>query len=419
MTLSYTKLAGLNQVIKIISGPGILFLLGNSLGDQELAVLMVFISISASTQLFDGGLAFVMKHCIAHETTNNFISQRMKNYYIFSKISYAFISIASVVVLGLIGGALFEKSIQIDWQGAWICLIFGIFCTLWISPKLILAEGRQMQSKFYFAKLMSTITYILAFAIGIYVEESLLSIGLALVISASTQYILLRNVDIDIKNQNKILILNYRNIIIAFKSVYKEIYKFLYKIMLTWILGYFFWNSWNLIVFKKLDYIDAAKLAFSFTLLRACFSFSDSLIQSQTYRISHFIADNKKELAKGLLKRITLNACMLYILICFMIIISKIMFPEILAFQKIISGENLIYICIFYLILLVITAQATYCRSYKEEPYFNHSLYTNIGVPLVFYFLIGQNVTSALIGVNFIILGSLVWSTIIFIRYFR
>ena len=165
-----------------------------------------------------------------------------------------------------------QHLIQIGF-GAWISLTLVMSLVSLLVPVQLLLEGCQKQELVYSSRIVHSIVYTLTLSSCLLLDFGLYSMALAslLAMVASSVYLL--------KGFLRIYssISSFEISFITIKSVFVKIFPMLSKISVTWIMGYFFWNSFNLITFKYLPVSLAGKFSLTLALGLAGYNVADSI----------------------------------------------------------------------------------------------------------------------------------------------
>ena len=381
------KIAFLGQAIRLLSGPLVLLVISKELSTAEMALYYTFFSILAIQQVLEMGIGFTIKQFIAHaykvDTKGVWLKvskEEIKNYYSFSSKWYLVISLFVFVGIGSFGLVFFQSgTVSIDWESPWLLMIVVIALFINLIPLEFVVEGCQQQHVLYSAKLLSSVIGSISLIISMSLGFGLYSIGISRFFASVTQYVY-----IYFKSKELIKELLFFKCNTVYKDVFTKVWPMLSKISVTWILGYFFWNSFNLIAFKTLPIDDAGKLAFTLSLAMAGYNIVSTIINSQTTFFSKEISDGRVEDAVFKFRKFNLISLLIICLgyMSFLIIFN--LWPGIYIFDKVLSLELIVYIFIYFVLVTFVTNQGNFSRCFKREPYFYLSLFSNITVPVLF-----------------------------------
>lgn len=423
--MSASLFSVLSQLARVVSGPLVLLVITSSLDSEVMGFYFTFINIIALQQILEMGFGFTIVQFISHAQTKgggekHTVQANSYRYYLLSKVWFLIIAICVAVFINL-GGVWFYSGYQggVAWLYPWQLLIVSVSINCFLMPCQILLEGAQQQVVVYRARFFSAIVGSVMLLICIFYNLGLYSLSIAGIGSSMVLYLLLKPHYKLFTNDVSWQVSCETNKVNLLKNTITEVWPMLSKISVTWILGYFFWNSFNLISFKLMTPSFAGKLGLSLAMAKAGYSIAESLLTAKISLFSNLIAQKKSSVALSVFQRNFYAAMTVLIAgyIVFLLFYTTGMFPFIN--KKVLDVENLVSIFMYFTILLPITLHANYCRAFKHEPYFYLSLFMNLCVPIVFivscmYFPV--NIFAPLCIVNLI---SLYWSTLIFKRQNR
>jgi hypothetical protein len=368
------------QVVRVISGPLVLFFIANNLSSEEKVFYFAFFNLIALQQILEMGVGYTLKQFISHSTSDEKNNGSTRNYFLFTCIWFLFVGLVFSVLVG-VGGYYFFSSYEgdVNWKGAWISIIAVSTISILLIPFQVLLEGRQLQVLVYRAKLIGTlfgtaVTIIsLKLGLGLY-SPSLGLITTSLIFFFSIFYS-------SIEQLRSLIYIEEFN----FKLILKEVYPLLSKVSVTWILGYMLWNSFNLIAFKSLDIETTAKLGMTLALCKAGYSIADSIISSQLTLFGNGIAQGHVTKMYKLFSKYMLGSCCLLVIgfSLFSIIVFNL---NIFSFSNnVLPLDQTIAVMIFSLLILLISTHNNFCRCFKVDPNFLNSIFLNLSIPTATY----------------------------------
>ncbi|EEQ12409.1 Wzx [Yersinia mollaretii ATCC 43969] len=403
--------------MRVFSGPLVIIVVAKTLTTGEMSLYYAFFNVIALQQIMEMGIGFTIKQYISHSyklTEKNEWGQESKaniiSYMKFSFLWYLVISLFIFFILGYVGSVFFSSyKGSTDWKGAWWMLVFitGFFTI--VTPFQFLIEGCQRQISIYKSRLLSGIFLSLVLGLSLYYGAGLYSIAIAVFISNLIFYLYLFKTIKELVSE-LIGVKTKKNI----KTTFIEVWDMLSKISVTWILGYFFWNSFNLIAFKMLTNDLAGRFGFTLSLVRAGYSIAESIVASQTTIYASYISAGEVKLARRQFEKSMYISMALLISGYFLYIAVYKILPGLFIFDKTLNLTYTIEMFLYFVLLLPVTSQANYCRCFKNEPYFKLSLFMNIQVPIVFYltcYYVGEPNFIYLLPFSML---SLIWSCYIY-----
>lgn len=380
-------IAFLGQSVRLISGPIVLLTISNRLTSDEIAFYYTFFSVLAIQQVLEMGVGFTLKQFIAHAYKIDAFGWseeskiQVKSFFVFSIKWYLLISLFIFFALGYFGFNFFASiPSNVNWQLPWILLI--VFTSIFVNliPFQFIIEGCQDQVALYRAQLVSSLVSSIVLIFSIMMGYGLYSIALSVLLSNFTLYsILFFNVRV------KYTFLMSVKANQSFKSVFIEIWPMFSRISVTWILGYFFWNSFNLVSIKELPLELAGKFALTLSLALAGYNIVSVIVNSQTTIFSSYISSGELIKALAIFNKSNLFSVAILLSGYGFYILINMLFPDFYIFNKTLSLEYTLYIFLYFVLLLPVTNQANFSRCLKKEPYFYLSLCCNLTVPIAFY----------------------------------
>ena len=380
--------AFLSQVLRVISGPLTILFVARNLSSEEMSFYYSFFNVIALQQILEMGLGFVIKQYIAHDykvdqenvlTIDSIAS--IKSYFTFSSLWFLFVALFVFVIVGLFG-IWFFSSYQGDivWQSPWWAIVVITSIATLVTPIQFLLEGCQQQLILYKGRVFSALVSAFSLCLSLYYGAGLYSVAVSLLCSNLALYVFIYKPSVELLS--KVFLVSSSKTI---RKTLAEIWPMLSKLSVTWIMGYFFWNSFNLIAFKLLSLDLAGRFGFTLSLARAGLSIAESLVASQTTIYASQISNGNADSAKIKFEKLMLLSCTVLFLGYFLYSFVAIFFRDFFVFTKALPIKETILIFIYFLLLLPVLLQANFCRCFKEEPYFYLSMFVNIQVPLVFF----------------------------------
>lgn len=377
-----------SQLLRIISGPITIVLVASRLSNEEMSFYYSFFNVIAIQQILELGLGFVIRQYIAHDfkldgkgSWDDLSKNNIKSYMNLSYIWFFFIAVFILFGVGLFGQFFFSSYTGIIiWQQPWWAMVILTGITVVFTPLQFLVEGCQKQLSLYRARVLSAITSAIALCISLYFGFGLFSIAISVLFSNVALYagifpsvvMLLKQVKNNKPSKSN-------------KDTLIEIWPMLSRISITWIMGYFFWNAFNLIAFKLLPIDLAGRFGFTLSLARAGLSVVDSVIASQTTIYSSLISDGRANIARIYFNKVLFLSSVLLVIGYGFYVCGYIVFPQFFVFSKTLDLNSTLWMFLYFILLFPVLSQANFCRCFKIEPYFYLSFFVNIQVPVVFF----------------------------------
>ncbi|WP_243975787.1 hypothetical protein [Vibrio natriegens] len=403
----------ISKSVKIVSGPIVIFVVSSTLEESELAFYYAFFSLVAMQQLLEMGIGHVLRQQIAHsfkltEGMWSLDSQReIKNYIYFANFWFLCLSLLFFLLVGGGGYVYFSTSNieNINWQEPWLILISTISFFIIFTPISITIESVQRQKVLFKARLLSSIINAVSMIVLINGDYKLYSIGIALFISNLVLYILLFVSNVDIFKKLTI-VERTKN----FFDIFNSIKGLLGRVSLVWLLGYFFWNGFNLIAFKALELEDAGRFMLLMSLAKVGFQIAESITQGQMTIYSNMIANGNGIKARKLFRRYRGFSFLLLIVGYVVFFVFTKIFSEISLIKKLPDSLMIISVFSYFFTLLFLTLNNNFIRCFKAEPFVLVSIFNSILVPLSFYTSLSLDFINIMIMPITVLMVSILWS---------
>lgn len=385
--------------VKFLVGPITLIAISASLGTEEIGFYFTFMSIVAAQQMMEFGLGNVIRQYYSH--TN----EKYKKYQYFSfSIIYYLVTSAIFILFGIISGIVVFSNYDghIQWQLPWGLTIIAAALKNLTLPIGAYLDGIQEQEKLQKINLKASIISSLVLWLSLFLNFDLYSISLYLI--SSTAMFFLYSKDCICKKE----LFNF-NIKLIYDT-FKEVWVLLKRTTIVWLVGYLFWNGFNLIAFHTEGPEFAGILGFSIALARAGLDISSSLFINQVTYISNLISQGKKEDSLKILYKY-LKICTMLIFTGFSIfIIMKILFPYLPVVNKTLDTINMIEMFLYYILVSIMVIINTYVRCFKIEPFVLLSTFNGLIIPIAFYI-------SARLGIGYFLLPSFIILISVYISF--
>lgn len=364
--------------VKFLVGPLTLVIVSTLLTIEEIGFYYTFLSIVAAQEMMEFGLGNVIRQYYAHSNNKTDVSR----YYTFSLVYYASMSVLFLIigeVIGLIVFGGYEG--KVEWFIPWtitVCAAAIKNLTLPISAYL---DGVQLQEKLQRANIWSSVFSSIVlwgslwFGFGLY--------SLALYMISFSAFFISQTVSEVLKE--KLICFNIEEI----KLTLFELWSLLKKTAIVWVIGYLFWNGFNLISFGLKGAEFAGVIGFSIALARAGVNISNSMFINQTTFISRLISDGHISESVKILKKYLLVCTVFLIVGFFTFSLLKVFFQNLPIVNKTVDAIELVIMFLYFTILSVMIIVNTYVRCFKIEPFVWLSLFNGLFVP--FSYVISLN----------------------------
>lgn len=362
-------LSFLSIFARVLSGPITLIFVASCLSETELGYYYIFFSVIASIQLLEIGLGNVIRQFYAHSKSE----EDTARYFSFSLIYYLAVSVIFSIVSYLFDIAIFGVEDKELWHLPWLILIAGTFLKNITLPFGAYLDGNQKQLEYQKINIFSSLLATTSLWISLNFELGLYSISIFQMVGAIS-FLLLSIKHVEIK-------LKYRDFI----PVLKEVWPLMEKTIIVWLMGYFFWNGFNIIAFKFSGAEVAGKVGYSLAIARAGYDIVATLFINQMTLLSNLISNGNANESHMLYKRYIKICSFLCFLGYFSFILVKIFLPELSFINKTISLVDLLFLFFYFYMVVVMAINNNYIRCYKVEPFVFLSIYNATIIPLSFW----------------------------------
>ncbi|MEF2483646.1 hypothetical protein V4D09_10120 [Vibrio mimicus] len=377
---------------RVLSGPITLIFVASCLSEIELGYYYIFFSVIASIQLLEVGLGNVIRQFYAHSKSE----EDTERYFSFSLIYYLAIGVIFSIASCFFDGTIFGGENKDLWHFPWLILIAGTFLKNITLPFGAYLDGNQKQLEYQKINIFSSLSATASLWLSLNFDLGLYSIAIFQLVGATSFLLLsLRYVKIKVK---------YREFI----PVLKEVWPLMKKTIIVWLMGYFFWNGFNIIAFKSSGAEMAGKIGYSLAIARAGYDIVATLFINQMTLLSNLISKGNITESRMLYKRYVKICSLLCILGYFSFIFVKILMPDLSFINKTLSLEDLLFLFFYFYMVVVMAINNNYIRCYKVEPFVFLSIYNATIIPLSFWL-------SILLGFYYFSLPSVAISISVFI----
>lgn len=402
----------ISKFISVIIGPVTVFLVSKKLSLEEIGFYYTFFNLIAMQQLAEVGIGHTIKQFITHNLKNNrfgFQSKiskfRVNGYYRFANKWFLAISLFIVFFVGTAGYIYYSSyNGPINWQTPWFLFILVSAVSNLFVPLQLFGEAIQKQTLILRARLVSSFFSAGVLWFCLYMNAGLYSIVLSTFVSA---FILNAIIYKEINN----VLHDYRTVKLKkIKYVFYEIWPLLSKVSIVWLVGFFFWNGFNLVLFKVLALDFAGKIIYTLNLIRTIYFISDSPVSSQMTLYSKYISDGETSKAREVFVKYRNMSILLYLAGIGFYVSLKVFFPNFSVFTKTIDLAMSWQMFLFFFMLLLLTTNNNFVRCFKIEPFVYVSVFHGVMTPVLFYITLMFDFNYSFLISSLVISCSLVWS---------
>ncbi|HBD1930096.1 TPA: hypothetical protein KIE84_004330, partial [Escherichia coli] len=328
---SIALLSLFSSSIKFLVGPLTLVIVSTLLTTEEIGFYYTFLSIVAAQEMMEFGLGNVIRQHYAHSKNQRDISR----YYTFSLIYYSLTSILFLIIGQIIGLIVFDSyQGNIQWLIPWTITVSAAAIKNLTLPVSAYLDGVQQQEKLQVANIYSSIFSSIVLWLALWFGFGLYSLSLYMI---SFAIFFMFQTASNVVNKNLI-----HFSINEIKSTFSELWVLLRRTAIVWMIGYLFWNGFNLISFSLKGAEFAGVIGFSIALARAGVNISNSMFLNQTTLISKMISDGYIAESVKILKKYLL-ICSVFLIFGFLIFTQlKISFPTLPIINKTIDVTDLV-----------------------------------------------------------------------------
>lgn len=357
---------------KMLGGPLTLIVISKYLNGYELGLYFTFISVAAIQQVFEMGIsvALVQKYASRLEEPNANRILFKASLLLYSSLALLFLFFAIIY-----GKFIFSENFQ-DIKESWYLYIIVISFSLLLNPLYSWVEGQGEIEKTYRIKLLGSLVTYISLWFFVLVGQGIYSLVFSQLCGIIIQFVLL----------NIMRIHHVTRTNASKNSLFHElkgISQFQFKLSLVWITGYFYWNSYNVIIFKYITPEIAGIFGLSFAIVNAISVLSQMFLLVQRANIAKYVSSNRMDVAGVIYNKACLASIAIYTLASLVLLLCKYTFSNIEPFNKILSIQDLSGLLMIGLLMTVIGNMATYCRTSGKEYLFSLSMCMNTFTPLI------------------------------------
>lgn len=366
----------------LFSGVFTLFLVVRFLTPDEQGYYYTFASLLAMQILFELGMSNVVMQFASHEMANLSWSNagiiegdarakaRLRSLLVLVMKWYGTIATLIILVilpLGLIFFSVNDPNSTVNWQVAWVWLVFAAAINILFLPLLSLMEGCGLVTEIarlrMFQNLIGSISaWALLIGGGGLLAMSAMSSGLALTVFIwlwFTKRVFLKS------------LLNY-DITTEMEIDWKaEIWPFQWKIALSWLSGYFIFQLFTPVFFAYRGPVEAGKIGVSFSIASALMGIAMAWINTKAPKFGTFISKGDYENLDKLFS-LTLSRSLIFIALLAGLLSLLSYYMQIHNIQysnRILSPLPFSLLMLATIFNYVTYAQGVYLRAHKEEPF--------------------------------------------------
>ncbi|AXI04265.1 lipopolysaccharide biosynthesis protein [Aquirhabdus parva] len=425
--------AVLARIASLGVGFGTLLLITRYLSDIERGFYLTFYSIIALQVFFEMGFGSILIQYAGHEFAHlnwsklNYIEgtiHHRNRYYSLIKLSvkwYAVIAFLFTIVLIPVGLVFFnhhQDAQPAHWRMVWIVLVVITALNLYLSPFLSLLEGAGKVASVARMRLLQALT-------GAFLGWSAMITGLGLwaapAITFGTFLVSLIWLIMHFRQVLRTAIYTVIDRLDHQISWSREIFPMQWRIALSWMSGYLIYQLFNPIVFYQLGAKMAGKMGLSMAMVSALGTLAASWYATRIPAVANLIATQQVNAAVHLFKRTTVITTLFLIMMALIVfgfykgLVS--IYPTIA--DKFLSMDALCILMVAITANHIISCQAAFARTFKEEPYLYYSLVMAVLTLFIVFFGVHLLGIVGMLGLYLVlmVLVALPFSTLT-LRYF-
>lgn len=365
------------RIASIAMGPLVALAISSRLSPEEQGYYFAFISILGARAAFDAGLAQVIINTAAqaavrlkidgkgHIAGPNSDLANVGNVFRFALRWYLYASIAMLIAVGGAGYIFFQQHANspVDWQGPWVWFIFFSVVDFSFQCLWTITEGMNQIVYVYALRAVKTVTSSSILVILVLWGAGLWScVGYAALAIIPNIYLLSR------RQSMFGALWRARNGELRWQT---EIWPFQWKMALSWAGGYLIVPLFVPVTFSVLGPAAAGRVGMTNTILIACMSLAQSVIDAQIPRLCSLVAKRQwRELDQLFFKRLLLSigifAAMIIGAFCSILLLNAAGLP---FSQRIVPWPDFALFALAFFANHLVNSQASYLRSHRKEPF--------------------------------------------------
>ncbi|WP_370552963.1 hypothetical protein [Edwardsiella tarda] len=365
-----TSIYSMSQLlIRALSGPASILLIAKNLTIDQQAIYYIFISVSSIQWVFELGMSTCLVQFLSGEKdikkTNDYITF---GFYYFSLCSIITLIATSIYCYWVLGA----KDISY-WLLPWFLYATALAGTILLNIQLVTEESTGKIENVYKSKFIASVFQTIVLLGSLFMGGHLYALGLGGLTYMIVLLYLLRHQTLYILSL--VSKFNKSNI----SRTFKKIMPFQSRMALVWISGYFYWNFYNIYIYKyisidlsaKFGLVNAALSAISFAMI--------AIFQTKRSNISKLIFSREKEKTSRIFYNSLSIGSFGYIsLSVIFILLSMIMSID----TRLLSGILLLSFIVLRFLSMLLEYVLIYLRCFRCEPLSNITTFSYIIIPI-------------------------------------
>lgn len=370
------KFTGINQLVRVFSGPVLLVALPFFLSSEDLGFWFAMTGFAAMIAFADLGFSSISLQFASHEFAKLQFDEygeivgekesieRLSSLFIFSFKWICTIAGISLLVVTASGCYLLQKhTTTIQWESPWILLCIASAISIILNTVMSFFEGCNSVAKIQKIRFIMAASNSLGLILFLFSGLKLASLGLSLTISAIIGTRLMYcSFSMTIRN----LVNTSAFVEHSWKG---EIYPLLARYSISWLSGYAMFQLLSPIMFYYGGAILAGKVGLSISLFTAIFSISNIWTTSQIPLFGIAIANrNFAELFRIFKHGLSLSIITYLLASIFLAVVYFEGRSHFTVFAKFLNYPSLLLLGFAWFLQLIVHNYAIFLRSFKQDP---------------------------------------------------
>ncbi|WP_152965009.1 hypothetical protein [Comamonas thiooxydans] len=419
----------LHRLWTVIAGGGTVLLIPLCLSSIQQGYYFTFASILALQIFFELGIGQVVIQIVAHEAAHLrkdsdglyvgdkenvarllALQTQLRRWYVPAALLFG--CIISVVGLLFFWDAGLEF---MEWAPAWTLLVSTTAINFYLSWKLSIVEGFGLVKNISLLRLKQSIIGYLVLWAGL-----IFGGGLWAVISVPLTSVVVTL--LWLRSDHIVNIFRLKSDLPPLKPISwrNDIFPFQWRIAVSWVSGYFIFQLFTPLAFKKIGVEEAGRLGLAITVFSAISTIGLSWVNAKAPSLSMMIARKESRELIQLLKGVMVRSLLFTIALClFLILIVWTLGQfDVKIISRIASLPVLFCLASVTIVNSIIFSAATFMRAHREEPMLGVSVISGALVAATAWFGSNYGPLEIIIGyASVTIFISLPWTLFIFSRY--
>lgn len=410
----------------IVAGAVTLVMLPFWLSAAQQGYYYTFTSLIGLQVFFELGLSQIIVMLISNEAAHISISddgalqgdlvriKRVVGIVTLVRHWYRAAALIFAIIVSLVGFWFFysnDQSVPVsDWAPVWCLLVFLSSINLFLSPQLAVQEGLGQVGQVARLRLIqSLLGYVSLWLLLVFNAQLWIVIAVPAV-SAISSFLWLR------KKSSLLIAVDTKSNVWSWK---RDIFPLQWRIAISWVCGYFIFNSFTPVVFSSSGAIEAGRLGMGLSVFSAITTLGLSWVNAKVPVITMYVSRGDSDSLNRLFKFVAVRSTAATAFIGFsfvgMIAIGTIL--DISATNRIAQPNVLFWLACAAIANTLVYAIATYMRAHLEEPMLPISIASAI-LTICTIFIFRENVSHMIMSYAAVCTCiALPWTALVYRRY--